>query len=486
MLPLPEPKVTIIVVNWNKRADVINLLDSLRTIVYRNYSIVVVDNASTDDSVPAIKAHPLEVTLLQNAENVGGTGGFNAGMRYALDTLEQQYLWLLDNDAEVTPHTLTELVRAMEADPRIGAAGSCIMSPEDRTLMVEAGGFVHWRSGTWAPNLRYARLNDQDNRKIIDVDYVAACSALVRDITVREVGVMDDRYFLHWDDIEFCLRMKAHGQRVVAVVASKVYHGVEKGCNPGVIYYDFRNGLLTASKHITGLRRMAAYFGILNNVFSSMVYVNLLGHQAWSRLIHSSVEDFLLGRFGKGKLSAAMVVNDGAAPVSSAELERRLIRVIIYASGTFDEVVQTVQKVRTVAPWADITLAVNRDRAPIFNFLKTRQLCFNIFKDSLVAKIRTAFRVFTGGYTSAITAGEGVSVPYVFLSAIHYSYSPMKSAFFASEKNLWTIWKVLISLVLGSFSALAALPAVWSAGKRHAGDTGETYVRLTEQQSATD
>jgi hypothetical protein len=231
---------------------------------------------------------------------------------------------------------------------------------------------------------------------------------------------------------------------------------------------------------------MAAYFGILNNVFSSMVYVNLLGHQAWSRLIHSSVEDFLLGRFGKGKLSAAMVVNDGAAPVSNAELERRLIRVIIYASGTFDEVVQTVQKVRTVAPWADITLAVNRDRAPIFNILKTRQLCFDILKDSLAAKIRTAFKVFTGGYTSAITAGEGVFAPYVFLSAIHYSYSPVKSAFFVSEKNLWTIWKVVISLVLGPFSALVTLPAVWSAGKRHVGDTGEANVSLTAQQSATD
>ncbi|GFO57943.1 hypothetical protein GMST_02680 [Geomonas silvestris] len=471
MSTLPEPKVTIIVVNWNKRADVINLLDSLQGIAYKNYSIVVVDNASTDDSVPAIKAHPLSVTLLENAENLGGTGGFNTGMRYALNVLQQDYLWLLDNDAEVTPYTLTELVRAMEADGTIGAAGSCIMSPEDKSLMVEAGGFVHWRSGTWAPNLRYARLNDQDDSRIIDVDYVAACSALVRATTAREVGVMDDRYFLHWDDIEFCLRMKRQGLRVVAVVASKVYHGVEKGCNPGIIYYDFRNGLLTASKHTSGIGRLIAYLGVLNNAFSSMVYVNLLGHRAWSRLIRSSVEDFLLGRFGKGRLSAGLTVAE-SQPVAEQELATRLSRVLVYASGTFDEVVQTVTKVREVAPGAHITLGVNRERAPIFDFLNVSHLCFDILKDPLSSKIRTAIKVLCGGYGVTITAGEGLSAPYAFLLTKHYTYAPVKERFFASDQNLWAIWKVALSLVLGPISAVAALPSVWNAGTRHAGSGG--------------
>ena len=477
MSTLFEPKVTIIVVNWNKRADVINLLDSLQSIVYRNYSIVLVDNASTDDSVPAIKTHPLAVTLLQNAENLGGTGGFNTGMRYALVTLEQEYLWLLDNDAEVTLSTLTELVRAMESDSRIGVAGSCILSPEDRTLMVEAGGFVHWRSGTWMPNLRYARLNDQDDTKIFDVDYVSACSALVRVSKVREVGIMDDRYFLHWDDIEFCLRMKSHGQRVVAVVASKVYHGVEKGCNPGILYYDFRNGLLTASKHTVGINRLVAYYGVLNNTFSSMIFVNLLGYRDWARLIRSSVEDFLLGHFGRGKLSATLVTAADAAIIPQIDLERRLARVIIYASGTFDEVVKTVLQVRSVAPGADITLAVNKERAPIFDFLKARQLCFDVLKDSLWGKIKTALKILVGGYTAALTAGEGLSPPYAFLSTVHYTYAPAKGAFFASDKNVWAIWKVVLSLVMGALSAIVSLPFVWSAGKRHAGENRRDLCR---------
>ena len=148
-------RVTIVIVNWNRKDCVLNLLDSLRSMSTRGNRIVVVDNASTDGSAEAIRNHPLSVTLLENQENLGGTGGFNAGIRYALEYFEQDYLWLLDNDAEVTPDTLAQMVGAMTRNASIGVAGSCILSPEDRAIIVEAGGFVEQRSGTWRPNLRY-------------------------------------------------------------------------------------------------------------------------------------------------------------------------------------------------------------------------------------------------------------------------------------------------------------------------------------------
>ena len=105
-----NPKVAIVTVNWNKRDYVLNLLNSLKHINYDNYNIIVVDNASTDDSVTAIKEHFPNVNLIVNSENLGGTGGFNTGIKYVLEATDKyKYIWLLDNDAVVEKDTLIEL-----------------------------------------------------------------------------------------------------------------------------------------------------------------------------------------------------------------------------------------------------------------------------------------------------------------------------------------------------------------------------------------
>ena len=111
-----NPKVAIVIVTWNKKKYVLDLLNSLGNLNYDNHDIIVVDNASTDDTCQVIREQYTYVDLIENKENLGGTGGFNTGMRYVLEKRGYKYTWLLDNDAVVENDTLIELVRVMEND----------------------------------------------------------------------------------------------------------------------------------------------------------------------------------------------------------------------------------------------------------------------------------------------------------------------------------------------------------------------------------
>ena len=161
-----NPKVAIIILNWNKRDDTLKLLRSLEGIDYDNHDTVVVDNASTDGSAETIRKQFPDIDLIINTDNLGGTGGFNSGMRHALTNRNYKYVWLLDNDAEVESSTLRELVDAMEQDETIGIAGSRIIDSDRRDITVEAGAFLKRDSIGVQPlyrNIRNLNIDDQDH-----------------------------------------------------------------------------------------------------------------------------------------------------------------------------------------------------------------------------------------------------------------------------------------------------------------------------------
>ena len=111
-----NPKIVVIIVNWNKKKDVIKLLSSLKHIDYDNFFTVVVDNASKDDSVESIGRLFPNVELILNSTNLGGSGGFNIGIDYVRKNKKFDYIWILDNDAVVEKNTLSELIKVMQND----------------------------------------------------------------------------------------------------------------------------------------------------------------------------------------------------------------------------------------------------------------------------------------------------------------------------------------------------------------------------------
>lgn len=430
--------------------------------------VIVVDNASADGSADAIRNHPLSAILLENRENLGGTGGFNTGIRYALEHLEQDFLWLLDNDAEVTASTLDEIVAAMEGDLTIGIAGSCILSPEDQTVIVEAGGFVDRRNGTWLPNRRYQPYAPLQGKGLVEpVDYVPACSALIRASVVHQLGLLDERFFLHWDDIDFCARVREAGYRVVSVLDSPVYHGAEKGHNSMMLYYDFRNALLYFGKHASGFGLLHAYWNILGNYLSSLIYLRLIGKPVLANYLGEGARDFRGGRFGRAGTSPANLHEQSASKYSIQDgILSDCTKVVLFAVGSYEEIVAALATIKEQSPSASVTIAVASDRAKAYRLPGVdRLIVYDLLKGGMLARLKTARAILVERFSYGVTAGKGFTVPYAFLLGRNFTYEPDGGSLALSKVSWREVWKLPAALLLGKLYAALLFIPTWVAAR---------------------
>ncbi len=454
-----KPFVTIVIVNWNKKEDVIHLLDSLSTLEYAERRIVVVDNASEDGSAVAIRSHPLRVTLIKNKSNLGGTGGFNTGVRYALTHWQQKYIWLLDNDAEVTSRTLVNMVNVMESDASIGITGSCILSVDDRSLILEAGGLVDERSATWKPNLRYRPLAEINQSSLIECDYVPACSALVRTEIYDAAGVMDERYFLHWDDVDFGKAVRKIGYRVVAAPNSIVYHGTEKGYNPTILYYDVRNSLLYTAKHLSFVERIGPVSRVCLRASLAAVLCWTFGSVSASWHLFRALENFTSCSFGKAPI---MPETDSIAPKPSpVSLETALHgarHIVLFALGSYAGVRELAREIRSRVPGAVLTLAGPLNKINVHRSLKEidNLLGFDLAGGGITDFISVAARIAAFRFDTAFSSGESFIMPYGFFVKSHYIIDH-SGKIYESPVRLRSLWKLPFVVIAGVAFAIPTL-----------------------------
>lgn len=301
-----SPTVQAIIVTWNKKKDVLALLSQLKGVDYPadRLSIMVVDNASTDGTVQAIETGHPGIRILQNSENLGGAGGFNAGMRWTLANRPQtDYLWLLDNDVCVDPKALQVLVRVLEQHSHAGLCGSRIMDVDHREHLIEAGAFIDYRIGDvrrHQPDVE--RLKDPD--AVFKVDYVAACSLLARVSMVKELGVWHDAFFIYWDDMEWGARFNAAGYEVLAANGSIVYHPswVGRMADQTAIwrnYYRSRNSLWFFNQYGAGIRKRLLLCKMVTRYSRFALSSAINASNGLSRAFVRGIEDFFSNDFGK-------------------------------------------------------------------------------------------------------------------------------------------------------------------------------------------
>jgi GT2 family glycosyltransferase len=234
--------VCAVVCNWNKKDYVLKCVESVRRSGYPSLDIVVVDNASTDGSAAALKARFPGITVIENSENLGGTGGFNTGLRWVLERDTYDYVWLLDNDVTAAPDALEKLVETMTSSPDFGIVGSVILKMDEPGVVHELGGFVDRETFTLPLNDHDARMEDLPSRHA-EVDYVPACSILVDVDKMREIGIMDEGFFLYYDEVEWCSRFQKKRYKIIAAPGSKIWHkgGAGNRGNNLPIYFQWRN-----------------------------------------------------------------------------------------------------------------------------------------------------------------------------------------------------------------------------------------------------
>lgn len=225
-----RPRVTCIVLNWNGWQDTIECLNALKECTYPNLTVIVVDNGSTDDSVSRIRAAHPNVPALESQKNLGFAGGNNVGIRYAL-AQRADFIWLLNNDTKPAPDALSTLVAKATTDSRIAAVASvCYYASSPTRVEAWAGAQVNlWIC--FGRNSTVPRSDDWFHS-------LNGTSMLVRRSALEDAGLLDEGFFLYWEDTEFCLRLRKKGWKLAAAADSKILHKVNASTGGNRIILD--------------------------------------------------------------------------------------------------------------------------------------------------------------------------------------------------------------------------------------------------------
>lgn len=249
------PLVLIVLLNWNSAQDTATAVASLGNMDYPNFRTLIVDNGSSDDSVIHLeKLVGPGIELVKSPVNTGYTGGCNLGMEHALK-VGADYIWLLNNDAVTEPGTLSSLITVAESDSSIGLVTPLIASLQENHLTF-AGGVVSIEDGIYEDTndpKQLARWTSENPRLGIALFGTAL---LVRSNLVRRIGMLDQRFFAYFEDLDYSVRSLQAGFRNVVDENSivrhfdKAYNTTPQTISPHYWYYMARNESRFWRKHL--------------------------------------------------------------------------------------------------------------------------------------------------------------------------------------------------------------------------------------------
>jgi len=265
------PKVSIVILNWNGWGDTIECLESVYQMNYPYYDVIVVDNASSDDSIQRIidwangklgvksflltynpTNKPLEyveynedeiqrknwlkktiksrnnvLTIIKNKKNYGFSKANNIAIKYLLESTNSEYILLLNNDVVVANNFLITLIKDTEKRKDCGIAGPKIFYySKNRDILWFAGGKIN----KWHPQIyRHIGMKERDSEKynkIRYVDWVSGAAMLLKVETIKKVGMLDESYSFGFEDVDYCLKAKKDGVKIIYIPNAIIWHKV--------------------------------------------------------------------------------------------------------------------------------------------------------------------------------------------------------------------------------------------------------------------
>jgi len=255
-----EPKVGIIILTHNQCNLTLDCLKSLYGMDYKNWFVIVVDNGSTDGTEQAIYDNFPEVVVIKNKTNLGVAGGRNKGIPVALQK-GAEWILLLDNDTLVDRAFLRELVKVAITDPQIWGVAPKVYYAEYPDILDSAGG-KFYKILFHARCLGSLKQDREQYNAMIDVDWIPGCAGFFKPEAFQTVGYLDQRFTPYApEDVDFSLRVKQAGFRLVLAPSARVYHRRPpgKGFDLSKIKYSVRGRVLLLLKH-AGLFEMLTGF----------------------------------------------------------------------------------------------------------------------------------------------------------------------------------------------------------------------------------
>lgn len=286
--------VSIIIAHHNGYEILKNCITSLSKVKYENKEVIVVDNASNDGSVEEVKKEFPWIRVLRLEENKGFAGGNNEGVKIA----KGEYILILNNDTEVEPDFLDWLVKTMEENKSIGVVQPKIKDLKAKEYFEYAGG-----SGGFLDSLGYPFCRgrifftvEKDEGQYDDVQEITWASGacmLIKKSVIEELGLFDEKYFAHQEEIDFCWRVWRAGYRIVVQPKAIIYHlggGTLPMYHPKKYFLNLRNNLFTLYKNLPATQifwKLALRFFF--DLASSFLSIKLLPQvlKAWLEFFHS-------------------------------------------------------------------------------------------------------------------------------------------------------------------------------------------------------
>jgi GT2 family glycosyltransferase len=294
-----RPHVAIILLNWNQPDHTLACLRSLGELDYPNVTVTVVDNGSTDGSPALIRERFPNVTLIENGLNLGFAAGNNVAIEPAMRA-GADYVMLLNNDTEVAPDMLRELVDVAESDAGVGIVGPKILYYDQPDVIWSAGGTVD--AFGFPGHVGADRPDDDPSDEPREADYVTGCAILVKRAVVEAIGVIDERFFIYFEETEWCARARRAGFRILYVPSARMWHKVKpdaRGYSRRYLYLMARNRLLyLRCGGASSWRIGAAVLGMLRTAASWRLRPRHQDMRPFASAVTGGVGAFVLGRFG--------------------------------------------------------------------------------------------------------------------------------------------------------------------------------------------
>jgi len=278
--------VAVVILNWNGKKYLEQFLPSLIQHTGSEAEIIVADNASSDDSVPFLQQHFPSIRIIRLPENLGFAKGYNL----ALSQVDATYYVLLNSDIEVTAGWLDPVIRLMEENPAIGACQPKIRSWHDRAFFEyagAAGGFIDKYGYPFCRGRMFLTMEEDHGQydDMTEIFWASGACMFVRSEVYHRMGGLDNDFFAHMEEIDFCWRLHNNGYKVMYCPASVVYH-IGGGTLPKAswlkTYLNFRNNFMLLYKNLPA--------GLLINVFAVRLILDAVA--AYKFLFQAGFKDF--------------------------------------------------------------------------------------------------------------------------------------------------------------------------------------------------
>ena len=253
-----EQKLSIVILNWNGKKYLQEFLPVLIRHIPDYAEVVIADNASTDDSVKFLREEFPHVRLIQNPSNEGFSRGYNL----ALQQISAEYYCLLNSDIEVTENWVEPVISMLDADPQIGAAQPKLRAFDCRNAFEYAGasgGFIDKYGYPFCRGRLFEVVETDEGQydDAIEVFWASGAALFVRSEIYHQLGGLDEDFFAHMEEIDFCWRIKNLGYKVMVQPQSVVYHvggGTLPKQNSLKTFLNFRNNHFLLIKNLPSNR----------------------------------------------------------------------------------------------------------------------------------------------------------------------------------------------------------------------------------------